>query len=123
MITQPYTGNRDDRPLWITGVPRPDSRRSLRQAGYPQLLHHARGHDRSCPVAGSIASPRNTTWRTDRRSFSGETTQAEAIPPRRLREIVIDAIEARLERGVYDAVLEREVEIRERLARRLEALR
>ena len=45
MITQPYTGNRDDRPLWITGVPRPDSRRSLRQAGYPQLLHHARGHD------------------------------------------------------------------------------
>ena len=25
-------------PLWITGLPRPDSWRSLRQAGYPQLL-------------------------------------------------------------------------------------
>ena len=44
-ITQPYTGNRDGRPLWITGLARPDSRRSLRQASYPQLLHHAAGHD------------------------------------------------------------------------------
>ena len=38
-------------PLWITGSPPPDSRRSLRRAGYPQLptkrelLHHAVGHD------------------------------------------------------------------------------
>ena len=49
-ITQPYTGNRDGRPLWITGLARPDSRRSLRQASYPQLLHHAAGHDQVAAV-------------------------------------------------------------------------
>ena len=30
-------GNGDGRPLWITGSPPPDSWRSLRQPGYPQL--------------------------------------------------------------------------------------
>jgi hypothetical protein len=29
--------------LWISGLPAPDSARSLRQATYPQLLHHVRG--------------------------------------------------------------------------------
>jgi hypothetical protein len=41
--TQTITETGDDRPLWITGSPTPDSQRSLRQAGYPQL-HHAKGH-------------------------------------------------------------------------------
>src|SRR3954470_14639233 len=31
-------------PLWISRPPTPDSRRSLRRATYPQLLHHAAGH-------------------------------------------------------------------------------
>jgi len=31
--------------LWISGLPAPDSGRSLRQATYPQLLHHVREHD------------------------------------------------------------------------------
>ena len=52
-ITQPYTGNRDGRPLWITGLARPDSRRSLRQASYPQLLHHAAGHDHPNSIVGA----------------------------------------------------------------------
>ena len=34
--------------LWITGLPTPDSRRSLRQASYPQQLHHVLGHDHPC---------------------------------------------------------------------------
>jgi hypothetical protein len=61
--------------------------------------------------------------RSDNRSFAGEeTTQAEAIPPRKLREIVINAIEDRLDRDAFDAILEREVVIRERLSERLGAL-
>ena len=34
-------------PLWITGLPRPDSWRSLRQAGYPQLLRPLGDKERS----------------------------------------------------------------------------
>jgi hypothetical protein len=30
----------------MSGLPRLDPRRSLRQATYPQLLHHSLGHDR-----------------------------------------------------------------------------
>ena len=59
---------------------------------------------------------------TDRRSFSGNTTQAEAIPPRRLRKIVIEAIEDRLDREIYDSILRQEREIRESLSERLGGL-
>ena len=51
--------------------------------------------------------------KTDRRSFDGLTTQAEAIPPRRLREIVIDAVTSRMDSGIYDALLQREAAERE----------
>jgi hypothetical protein len=59
---------------------------------------------------------------TDRRSFSGETVQCEAIPPDVLAAIIRDAIEQRLDQGAYEAVLEAEREIRESLAPRLAAL-
>ena len=59
---------------------------------------------------------------TDKRSFSGRTTQAEAIPPRRLREIVTDAVTDRINTDEYDHVLEQELEIRERLNARLSEL-
>jgi len=49
VATQPYRRSRDDRPLWIAGLPTPDSWRSLRQATYPQLLHHQPGRDRRHP--------------------------------------------------------------------------
>jgi len=57
--------------------------------------------------------------RTDNRSFEGETTQCEAIPPRTLREIVREAVRDRLDMDAYNATLEEEIEIRERLAERL----
>ena len=38
---------------------------------------------------------------------------------RRLREIVIEEIEGRIDRVIYDRVLEQEVEIRPRLVERL----
>jgi len=60
--------------------------------------------------------------KTDKRSFSGRTTQAEAIPPRRLREIVLDAVKWRVDPTVRDELLAREAEIRARLITRLEAL-
>ena len=56
---------------------------------------------------------------TDRRSFSGMTTQAEAIPPRRLKEIVQAAIEERIDHEIYRGVLEREEQIRASLSARL----
>lgn len=60
--------------------------------------------------------------RTDNRRFSGKTTQAEAIPPRRLREIVVTAIEGRIDFDIYDALLETEGAIREDILERLEEL-
>lgn len=45
LATQPYPGTPRWPPLWISRPPTPDSRRSLRRAAYPQLLHHGAGRD------------------------------------------------------------------------------
>jgi Aminotransferase class-III len=45
VATQPYRRPPRWPPLWISSPPPPDSRRSLRRATYPQLLHHSAGHD------------------------------------------------------------------------------
>jgi hypothetical protein len=71
---------------------------------------------------GDMGLPTAPAKSTDRRSFSGQTTQAEAIPPRRLREIVIEAIEDRLDREIYADILHQEQAIRESLSERLEGL-
>jgi hypothetical protein len=47
VATRPYRRSRGDRPLWIAGLPTPDPWGSLRQATYPQLLHHHLGRDLS----------------------------------------------------------------------------
>jgi hypothetical protein len=60
--------------------------------------------------------------RSDRRAFSGMTTQAEAIPPRVLRQIVVEAIEDRMDMDVYRETLEREAEIRTSLSEKLARL-
>jgi hypothetical protein len=62
------------------------------------------------------------TMRTDRRSFSGETTQAEAIAPNVLADIIREAIEERLDRDAYDAVLNEEKATRRDLRARLRPL-
>ena len=59
---------------------------------------------------------------TDRRSFEGETTQAEAIPPDVLANIVADAIRDRLDGAAFDRVLDRERRARQMLTRRLKPL-
>jgi hypothetical protein len=59
---------------------------------------------------------------TDRRSFTGETVQCEAIPPDVLAGLIQEAIETRLDRGAFEAVLAREMTTREGLAKRLRPL-
>ena len=59
---------------------------------------------------------------TDRRSFEGETTQAEAIPPDVLASIVADAIRDRLDGAAFDRVLDRERRACQTLTRRLKPL-
>jgi hypothetical protein len=59
---------------------------------------------------------------TDRRSFTGETVQAEAIPPDALAGIVRTAIETRLEGAAYAAVLAEEETTRLTLTKRLRPL-
>jgi hypothetical protein len=59
---------------------------------------------------------------TDRRSFSGETVQCEAIPPDTLASIIAEAIERRIEPVAYAEVLDAEQEIQKRLSPRLSAL-
>jgi hypothetical protein len=59
---------------------------------------------------------------TDRRSFEGDTVQAEAIPPDVLAQIVADAIHERLDRAAYQSVLVRERRIRRDLSERLRSL-
>ena len=60
--------------------------------------------------------------KTDRRSFAGDTVQAEAIPPDELAKIVRSAIVARLDRDVLAAVLEVEHEERSRLVKQVSGL-
>jgi hypothetical protein len=60
--------------------------------------------------------------RTDRRSFAGETVQAEAFPPDVIVQITTDAITDRLDVAAYRQVLDREGRIRDRLVETLEPL-
>jgi hypothetical protein len=59
---------------------------------------------------------------TDKRSFEGETVQCEAIPPDVLASIVRAAIESRLDRDAYGAVLSKETVTQEALVKRLRPL-
>jgi hypothetical protein len=57
---------------------------------------------------------------TDRRSFEGnETWQAEALDPRMLAAIVSAAIEERIDRALYEAVLDEEQQARRNVLSRL----
>jgi hypothetical protein len=60
--------------------------------------------------------------RTDNRAFEGLTTQAEAIPPKALRQIVRDAISDRIDWDIFNDVLAREEDIRASLSGKLELL-
>ena len=53
---------------------------------------------------------------TDRRAFTGLTTQAEALDPRTLAVLVREAITSRMDMDIYSGVLQREEAIREELA-------
>ena len=59
---------------------------------------------------------------TDRRAFEGETTQAEALPPDIMAQIVRAAIEDRVDRAAYQAVLAAETDARRQLSERLRPL-
>lgn len=60
--------------------------------------------------------------KTDRRKFTGDTVQAEAIPPDELARIVRDAILVRLDREILAGVLKVEQEERSRLVSRVSGL-
>lgn len=49
---------------------------------------------------------------TDPRSFTGETVQAEALPPEVLADIIREGIASRTDRNVLDATIEQERQIR-----------
>jgi hypothetical protein len=66
-----------------------------------------------------LALPTAPAKETDRRSFEGETTQVEAIPPDVLVAIMTEAISSRLDREAYDAVLAREERARAQFRRTL----
>jgi hypothetical protein len=67
----------------------------------------------------ALALPTAPAKVSDNRAFGGETCQAEAIAPDVLARIVQDAVDERLDRAAFDAVLERELAARARLKRRL----
>jgi hypothetical protein len=56
---------------------------------------------------------------TDNRAFTGETCQAEAIPPDVLADILTEAVESRIDDDIRAAVIKRQTKIRQRLAKRL----
>lgn len=59
---------------------------------------------------------------TDNRSFSGETTQCEAIPPERLRVIVQDAVKEWIDVDLLDETIAREREISAELSETFKGL-
>jgi hypothetical protein len=56
---------------------------------------------------------------SDRRAFAGETCQAEALAPDVLANILLDAIEARIDRRAFSRVIKRERKVRRELVARL----
>ena len=60
--------------------------------------------------------------KTDRRKFTGDTVQAEAIPPDELARIARAAIVDRLDAGILAGVLNLEEEERSRLVSRVSGL-
>jgi hypothetical protein len=62
-----------------------------------------------------LGLPMSPPKKTDRRSFEGDTVQAEAIPPDELARIVRSAIVDRLDGYVLEGVLSLEDQDRERL--------
>lgn len=70
----------------------------------------------------NLALPTAPPKPTDRRSFDGETVQAEAIPPDVLAQIVTDAIANRFDDAAYQRVLDREDRICTRLTKSIEPL-
>jgi hypothetical protein len=66
--------------------------------------------------------PTSPAKETDDRAFEGATTQAEAIPPDVLAQIVRDAITERLDLAAFNEVLEREKRIRKSLTGTLDRL-
>ena len=63
----------------------------------------------------STAPPKDT----DKRAFTGETCQAEALAPDVLAGILRSAIEARIDRRALDRVLQREQRVQRELGERL----
>lgn len=68
---------------------------------------------------GLPSAPPKPTDRRPRHFTDTETWQAEALDPNDLTGILEDAILARLDRAVFDAVLVKEIEIRQDLLQRL----
>ena len=71
----------------------------------------------------SMGLPTTPPKRTDNRSFSGQTCQAEAIPPDELSRIVRDAIESRMDLDVYRQVVDTEADARKTVMGMLEGVR
>jgi hypothetical protein len=67
----------------------------------------------------ALALPTAPAKESDDRAFEGATCQAEAIAPDVLAGILQDAIDERLDRGAYDEVLARELEIKAELVQKL----
>jgi hypothetical protein len=60
--------------------------------------------------------------KTDNRAFTGQTCQAEALAPDVLANILRSAIEERIDRNVFDRVIERETKIRRQLLKRVDSI-
>jgi hypothetical protein len=60
---------------------------------------------------------------TDRRAFSGETCQAEAMAPDVLAAILRVAIEQRIDHDIYQRLLQREKRERQKLINQLKGIR
>lgn len=67
----------------------------------------------------SLGLPTAPPKATDRRSFEGLTTQCEAIPPRKLREIVRGCILEHIDIDMHEEILSKEIDIREQLMSKL----
>jgi hypothetical protein len=64
-----------------------------------------------------LSLPTAPAKETDRRSFEGETTQVEAIPPDILVEIIRNAIASRIDEAAYEAVLAEENRVKAQFRR------
>jgi hypothetical protein len=116
-----HIGDHDPSGVHLFSAVSEDVRAIARDLGLVGLIRFSRLAVTPAQIT-TLALPTAPAKVTDRRTFTGETTQCEAIPPDTLAAIIGNSVHQRLDPDALNQIYHAEREIRARLTPRLSAL-